>query len=198
MIIFKTLLSFVYLALVCDFALCDEVFKCLGDDGGVFFCNDKSKAISTKPLPKVIRENTKERIEAIRKSIPTTCVAHGAIDCSSGRDTDNSVVCFDGFRDSVERFQDACTRAKLSVSNVEVRNESVVLSVRNSTGSEARGIVLRAKISGQEKRTYPGPKVIKAHNVEDFVIPIDQTVSKLSYTIFCKTCDGMPTGIWER
>lgn len=71
-----------------------------------------------------------------------TCQRHGGVNCNAGKDNDGSVVCYDGFRGSEERFNFNCTTPKLEIIQISPDKSSTGFNVllRNLTAVEASNV----------------------------------------------------------
>lgn len=95
-----------------------------------------------------------------------TCGAHGGINCARGADKDGSVVCFDGYTDSIQRFAFECTAAKLDVLEVSPldRHGGFTVTVRNNKSVPAK----KTQLTFKPQRMEPGFTLVGPDEIEGF------------------------------
>jgi len=95
-----------------------------------------------------------------------TCVQHGGINCSAGPDKDGSVICFDSFADSVQRYAFECTSAKLELLSISKPDERGIFTVqvRNSKSVASQ----KTQVMFKPKRMEPGVKLSGPEQIEGF------------------------------
>ena len=160
----------------------------------------KSQLFTSKPkegfekaeLPPIIREDTKKKAESTLKS----CGNHGGIDCERGADTDGSVICFDGFKESLERYNFSCKEAKLSILKVEVEKKSheLIVFIRNLSSVAAQKVSISRKSSDGKVVRFSGPDKIAGFQSGEFRAAIqegeviDKIVSNDNILVQCLNC----------
>ena len=106
---------------------------------GIVEYSSKPKDPSAKPadLPKLGRWKPESP-----HVIQLTCSNHGGINCARGADTDGSVICFDSYRDSIQRFAFECSTAKLEIMSISKPDDRGIFTVaiRNNKAVAARKI----------------------------------------------------------
>lgn len=142
-----------------------------------------------------IKENFLERLEAIKRDTPATCSPHGGIDCEKGEDSvDNSVICYDNYRESKERFADFCTQTRLQlISEIfldkdgnEIPKEKrkprtfggitpsrIIVKLRNLSGIRARAVKVQGEIV-KRKFLATGPMDIEPFSLEEYKIEFEE------------------------
>ena len=123
------------------------------------------------------------------------------IDCRSGADSDGSVICLDGFRDSEELFRFRCIESKLKFQEVFLTDKTLLLTIRNISAVNARDIsvFLEIKKGLIDKTTYPllGDMQLEAYSLSDYTLELDGEEAKQlkeeevmagSLSIQCKNC----------
>ena len=129
-----------------------------------------------------------------------TCSTHGGNGCSLGPDVDGSVICEDGFRDAMTRFNFVCRMTKLSLVNKVVSDDGILrLIIRNMGAAKAKGIVVyyntHIEVEGsQEKLIASGPENIEGFQSGDYLLNIpnlldltrENIVDKVEIT--CENC----------
>lgn len=126
-----------------SFASGEPVFKSNSPTG-------KSPMYTTKPssqsqpanLPPIVRTDSQGKT-----FVRQTCHSHGGIDCGAGPDKDGSVICYDKYRDTGERFNFSCTAPKLEIANISRADAPFTFKVlvRNNAAAEAKGIKVNFK-----------------------------------------------------
>jgi len=165
----------------------------------------------------LIKENFQERLQAIKRSTPMTCVSHKGIDCEKGVDgSDGSVVCEDSFKDSLESFDEFCTQTRLQLisetfldkDGVEIPREKrkpktfggvtpakILVKLRNLSGIKAKQVKVEGEIV---KRKFRGEGAldIEPFSLEEYIISFDESSlpifpdfrTKYKTLIDCKNC----------
>lgn len=147
-----------------------DVYRWLDKDGVVHFSTTKPSP-DAKPadLPPIMRERY-----PVSLNIKATCKNHGGIDCQQGKDSDGSVVCGDGFKNSVERFQLRCTGAKIKTTEIDTDKDdgSISVWVRNEKDVEAKNVSVSipSKDSNGEKQLLEGkgPETISPMELAEY------------------------------
>lgn len=182
-------------------ALAEEIYSWKDESGTVHFSTiPKSNKAKPTELPEINRENLNDRIQAIKSSVPPTCIKHGGIDCNAGKDLDGSVICIDGFKDSVEPFVFACLEARLKVremtlidldgqtisyqpgSKVPKSNmlKSLTITLRNTAAIEAYDISIGIPWKYKQELPLDGPARIDGYGVGEYTLAFDRDVPAAS------------------
>lgn len=194
-----------------------QVYKCQDETGKTFFCNDPSRSPSNlkAELPQIGRENIDNKIAEIKSSKLETCKKHGGDKCELGADSDGSIICADGYRDSALPFKSVCLEAKLQVvslallrggvtylekgdsnlSNGELLDSDMLqLSLRNLTAVPAKLIKVYFETQRIAAKLADGPEAIEAYGSAEYQlraasfskkIPL---ASEVRYKISCVNC----------
>ncbi|RME61673.1 MAG: DUF4124 domain-containing protein [Candidatus Dadabacteria bacterium] len=144
-----------------------KIYKWTDKDGVVHYSSKKPKGVETaKPakLPKITKADIK-----VPSVVSTSCKHHGGIDCEAGADKDGSVICRDGYRDSLARFQFMCSSPKLLLDNISKLDEtgSFSVTVRNKRGVKAEGVNVYY-VYKDGKVLLKGPKEISSFGAAQF------------------------------
>ena len=113
-------------------------------------------------LPPIMKAEMK-----IPQSALTTCAKHGGVNCQAGTDTDGTVICYDGFRGSMERFAFTCNAPKLEVADVSEVSTDGSFSVFVRT---ARGVLATAPEVSVNSITGKQFKLLGPDSIEPFAL----------------------------
>ena len=175
-----------------------QVYRWTDENGETIYSSTpQHEAQSPAALPDVARENIKQKISNIKDSTPVNCDSHGGVDCSQGKDSeDSSVVCLDGFRDAVLPYEQACSEVKLQAEiGVEYPEspeavafdkafndghlidkripQRLVVSVRNLSGIAAKNVTVEFNIPFvQRKADAIGPDTVPAFGTEEYALEL--------------------------
>jgi hypothetical protein len=109
-----------------------------------------------------------------RDLTPATCRGHGGVKCSSGADSDGSVVCYDGFRESAQSFNDNCASARLVLTELrQIEGVKYAIVLRNTAGVPASGVRFSYKPSiglAVELSPVEGPETIAPYGSAEFIV----------------------------
>lgn len=165
------------------------------DDQGVVHYSSKpgSKDAAKANLPPITKAEMK-----IPQAALSTCNKHGGVNCQAGADTDGSVICYDGFRGSMQRFTFTCNAPKLEIADVSdvAEDGSFSVYVRNSRGVTASDPKLTVKTITGKALSLNGPTTIDAFGLAEFLYPPDPkrpilqkpTMAQIDAT--CANCPG--------
>lgn len=106
----------------------------------------------------------------VKKPLKQTCGMHGGINCTAGSDKDGSVVCYDGFKDSLQRFNFECSAPKLLLEKSDLVNGILVAIVRNNSSVDAKDIHVFAYQDAQEIALH-GPEEIAGFESGQYELP---------------------------
>lgn len=170
-----------------------EVYKWEDSSGGIHYSN-KPPSKSAKPaeLPPIMRGEVKVPVKKL-----VTCEQHGGVNCKLGPDKDGSVLCYDNFRESNERYTFVCNSPKLEISDIsEVdENGAFTVFVRNTKSVAANEAALIFKLPSGKQEKLKGPREIDAFGIGEFgyeggdpkeIIREQPTIADL--TITCANC----------
>jgi len=175
----------------------EEIYRYTDGQGNVYY-STKPKNPGDQPaaLPQIKKENLGERLADIKEDTPVSCDNRGGVDCSAGSDSDGSVICSDGFRNSDVPFQLHCLIAQLKVDRFELsdaKGETVPvtedfklptaslpkditaleLSLRNTSKIEAQGVSVTFYFP-EIHRSFEatGPDSVPSYGVGDYTLPL--------------------------
>lgn len=159
----------------------DPIYRAKDEKGNIFYTS-KPKSADAKPadLPKLIKAPSPDS-----KPSGTTCIGHGGVNCQAGADSDGSVICYDNFKESLQRFVFSCSAAKLAIipeSQTRAAGEFTVV-VRNKSSVAAKGI----KISGPRSVILEGPAEISPHDSASYKTKHDIN-KNAQFQINCDNC----------
>ncbi|HMO18447.1 MAG TPA: hypothetical protein PKA63_06635 [Oligoflexia bacterium] len=156
-------------------------------------------------LPEIEKYDIDTRIKELKAQTPETCLHRGGINCEAGVDTDGSVICHDGFRNSLEQFDISCSEVRLISSIKAPPSKSkrlmkvpIIIEVRNESGIEAKEV--RVKVSYpvapyEEERielSLEGPTSIPSYGIAEYSYSgklIDDRIAPRGHVkITCENC----------
>ncbi len=125
------------------------------DEDGVrhFSTIEPSQIAETAELPDIKKYDGDSRIQALKEVAKKTCLNRGGVDCEAGATETGTVICADGFRGSVEKYEGSCTEIRLiSTLNVPEAGKPdkrflsvpIKVSVRNESRIEATDVSVRS------------------------------------------------------
>lgn len=112
---------------------------------------DSVKAESAE-LPDIKKYDSDSRIESLREVSSKTCVNRGGVDCEAGQTESGGVICADGYKESLERFEGTCTQIRLvssldlpqtTRSNKHLMNVPIKVSIRNESRIQATNVAVK-------------------------------------------------------
>lgn len=186
-------------------AAADEIYTWTDESGQVHFSTEPRTPEAKKAeLPQLHREDLDEKIQDIRGSTPPNCHNHGGVDCSRGRDDDGSVICLDGFRDSMLPYRFSCLEARLRASELSLldRNQEVIgtinknfklsgaealeagemtllLTLRNNSSVEAFGVSVLLRTPGGSTIAAAGPEKVEPFGVAEYQLALSALPERL-------------------
>lgn len=186
----KTICGLVIVLGITVDASADAVYRWTDSKGKVHY---SSKAPDKKAKPANLPPIMREKITAVKSTL-ITCDKHGGIDCASGPDTDGSVLCLDGFKNSSARFRFSCQTAKLEVTDISEPEESGAFKVfvRNSKSVAAAKPSVIFKSDLGEKSKLVGPTEIEAYGVAEFLYRGSKPTSKPDIGKLELACSNCP------
>ena len=194
-----------------------QIYKCQDEAGRTYFCSDVSQSREKKvaDLPQIGRENLDSKIAEIRNSKLETCKKHGGDKCEFGPDTDGSVICADGYRQSALSFTSTCNEAKLQIlSSSMLEDGNVVLpkdryqsitkeqwgsvvfqlSVRNLSAVTVRSVRAYFETQRIPAMQAVGPETIEPYGSAEYQLraagfsSVGLSTSEIRYRIACGNC----------
>lgn len=170
-----------------------DIYKWTDKDGIVHYSSKKSKK-EAKPavLPEIMRAEVKIPATALK-----TCKNHGGIDCSTGADSDGSVICYDGFKGAAARFRFNCNSPKLDITEImDIDEEGYYkIIVRNSKSVAAENPKMTVRLPNDPKKELSGPSEISPFGVAEFKLklgPEEQLIGKPGFEDVTVTCANCP------
>ena len=179
-------------AMIClpDIALAQQIYRRILPNGAVEYSTSaEERTEQPAALPELGRENLDKKIKEIEHQTPPSCVEHGGVDCSRGRDSDGSVICLDGYRGALLPFRFHCLEAELA-KQIKVRSrgeenfsplsslkelktladklEALQITVRNLSAVEAWGLKVSFRLPRDIELPISGPDHIPAYGIADF------------------------------
>lgn len=149
----------------------DPVYTWKDESGVVHYSNARTnKSARPVDLPEIMRGEVK-----LTKKQGSTCAKHGGMNCHAGPDEDGSVICYDGHRESTERFRFRCTAPKLEIADVgePKQDGSFSVFVRNSKAVLAMNPKVTFKLDRDREVKLRGPPEIDAYGVGEFIYRSD-------------------------
>ncbi len=179
------LLSLVLQFLVANICYADEIYKWTDENGRTHY-SDKpfTKGQAKAKLPNVKKVNLKNRIKKLKKFSDKSCVNHGGIDCSQGVDkSDGSVICLDGHKDNLIKFNERCVNVKLYVETELSQKNGVTTiqaNIRNESAIMAKNLDVnfRLKETKDLKFRLEGANDIEAYGLENYTFTSKEKLDK--------------------
>lgn len=163
-------------------SLADPVYR-NSDERGVPYYSSKPKDSAQQPvqLPNIIKAPPIEAKPAL-----ITCVSHGGIDCQAGPDVDGSVICYDKYRESIQRFANSCTLAKLDIleESFKAGFNDFSLIVRNTSAIKAKGVEIKVNRGA----ALEGPTELEPYDSAQYIL----RAAASKNTNFIATCSNCP------
>ena len=163
----------------------DEIYKWTDKNGRTHFSDKPFTQGQTKAkLPDVKKINYKKRIQKLKKYSDKSCVNHGGVDCSQGKDkSDNSAICLDGYRESLIKYDERCLNVKLEVNTVvskEKRTTKIEASIRNESAIKAENLKVKFRLEEFRSLEFElvGAKEIEAYGLENYIFVTDKKLDK--------------------
>lgn len=178
---FLALQFFLFSTLLSNTSFADPIYRS-NDKNGVPVYSSKPKEPNAQPakLPNI----AKERMGEVKNN-SLTCVGHGGINCQSGADADGSVICYDNFKDSMQRFAVSCSAAKLAIIPESSKSgmNHFSLIVRNTSAVTARGV----KVFADKGLSLEGPSELEAYGSAEYSTR-DSSANKAKFQLSCDNC----------
>jgi hypothetical protein len=151
--------------------------------------------INRAPMP-IIPQPTKAK--------STGCDGRGGINCNAGSDSDGSVICHDGYTESILNFKSQCSAAKIELIEVSPLNPQggFTVTVRNRRAAEATGVTVEFLNPLGKRIPLVGPETIDPFGGAEYVfippakvdpakgdIGLIRAASAGDMTINCASCE---------
>lgn len=146
------------------FSFAEDIYRQETKSGSVSYSNkagDSNSVIAT--LPGLVKQ--KNVFNSENKAI-ASCSAHGGFDCTKGADTDGSVICYDGFKESLQRFAFSCNKSKLELieQSVKIQPPDTSFVIRNLSSVLAKNVTVKSS----QCSSIDGPTEIPAYDSSEF------------------------------
>ena len=197
---------FKFIVLSPQFVSADEIYKWVDKDGTIRYSTKKlDEDQAPADLPDISREDLDKKIDNLRLTTPNTCQKHGGIDCSQGSDKDGSVICLDGFRDALPRYNAHCLQTNLEgdfqvlfwskrepyrfaksgkIKRLRDRPKSIRLVLRNLNRTKAENMTVSVTFPPRRKFILKGPANIAPYGVANYDLELLDTKMEISeYTL---------------
>jgi hypothetical protein len=179
----KTLFLFLSLSFSTLNVLAEPIYKSESKSGiPVYSSKSSSNQAEIAKLPTLKTETADTNTE---KQELISCSSHGGINCSLGKDIDGSVICYDGFRDSQQRYVFSCSRAKLEILEASLTSDASSSSfiVRNLSNVTAKVL----SVSLRNSLVIKGPEQLDGY--DSIEIKVEGVLKNLSgISVSCENC----------
>lgn len=171
----------------------DKVFKWQDSQGVIHYSNRPGdKDARPAELPPIMRGEVKLASPKL-----LTCDAHGGVSCRAGNDTDGSVICNDGFRNSSQRFRFTCAAPKLDIADIsDVTPEGgFSVFIRNSKSVAANKPAVAFSRPDGTKVVLNGPAEVEPFGSAEFVYQASDGVQLKDKPTFAQlnvVCENCP------
>jgi len=161
---------FTALLAVPTLSIADPIYKQQSSSGSVVYSSKKpSDAAKPHDLPEIMHGDS-----PIAKVNLESCNNHGGVNCQAAADSDGSVICFDGYRESSERFLWKCKSAKLELVQITDPDPDgkITIVVRNlkSVTALSPSVILHGE--NREKLTLQGPATLEPFGIGEFSLQL--------------------------
>lgn len=169
-----------------------QIYKWVDDQGRTFYASTKQepKAELAK-LPEIKRIK-----DAPLDHFKEGCKQHGGASCDRGADSDGSVICLDGFRDSPLPFRFACSSARLTLEELNAKGDKQKIFVKNGSNVQARSVAIKVSLSDGSHIFAIGNQTVEPNSLEEFEIPLKDLklaqgvkLSQKDVQITCANCE---------
>lgn len=182
----KVLLAYCVVFSSLQYSFAQDIFK-EEKEGAPFYTTSKpSPNAQAATLPEI----EKTALPPIATS-PATCRSHGGVKCKEGADVDGSVICTDGFRDSLQNFESTCSEAKLVIETInrDRASRTAKIFVRSVNPVDAKEPYLSYRDIEMKKHILMGPPNLDAYGILEFDLQnlgVDE--EKTSIQVGCSNC----------
>jgi hypothetical protein len=175
-----------------NFSFAQELYKQQDASGRIIYSSKPKEGDIPHVLPTIARKN----IEIVADK---TCMTHGGNSCESGPDTDGSVICMDGYKEALSRFNFNCRTAKLSIVNKNLTSDGLLrVVVRNSAAALAKDVSVEYKHKTEFSNTFEkligiGPEKINGFESGDYLFNLPNSLELIRQNIVDKfeiTCEN--------
>lgn len=186
-------------------AAAGDIYTWTDENGKVHYSTEPHADAQKADLPEVRREDLDEKIKDIKGSTPPNCHKHGGVDCSRGSDSDGSVICLDGFKDSMLPYRFSCLEARLRASELNLLNGqhevigiinkdfeiseeqalqagdmALLLTLRNNSSVEAFGVSVQVRTPDGSKVEAAGPDKVEPFGVAEYQLPLKSLPERIA------------------
>lgn len=180
---------------VASAALAQPVYKAPSPTGKSTLYSSQSKGgRDEKPanLPPIVRVDPEGKT-----FVRQTCHSHGGIDCAAGPDKDGSVICYDKYKDTGERFNFSCTAPGLEIAQISKAEAPANFKVliRNTAATDAKGVKVDFKPEIGGTFHLEGTATIKGFQSGEFLYkPLDEfhKFSPPDQSVVAVSCSNCP------
>ena len=144
----------------------ENVYRWTAPDGTVHYSTTPpNKDAKPAELPKIMKFEMK-----MPEMKFSSCEGHGGVNCQAGADSDGSVVCYDGFKNSSAPYRFACASPKLAVADISPvdENGSFTVFVRNSKGVAAQKVRVAMKTKTGREIALEGPDTVDPSGTSEY------------------------------
>jgi hypothetical protein len=147
-------------------SLSEAIYKKTNPDGKIEY---SSKAHTPQHMPAKLPEIMRGEVKLPANS-QVTCDKHGGVNCEAGADTDGSVICYDGFKDVLQRFKLTCLAPKLEIVSISKNEEDqgFTVTLRNLKQAEAKQVLVTAKTIQGSTIQLDGPTQVTLLGSADY------------------------------
>ncbi len=169
-----------------------QIYKWVDEQGRIFYSTSKQepKAELAK-LPEIKRIK-----DAPLDQFKEGCKQHGGASCDRGADSDGSVICLDGFRESPLPFRFACSSARLAIEEISVKGDKQKIFIKNGSGVQAKSVAVKISLPDSSNVFATGKQTLEPHSLEEFEIPLQELkldkgvkLAQKDIQITCANCE---------
>jgi hypothetical protein len=153
-----------------------EVYRGVSKSGAPLYTSQPNSSADTPArLPKITKGSYQ-----IARSVPPSCIDHGGVNCQEGADADGSVICYDGFRGALLRFNQHCSEAKLELVEVTEPDDEGTMKVivRNTRSAEALATRVELRRSRGERLALTGPETVPPYQMAEYSLAFGSLTDK--------------------
>lgn len=169
-----------------------QIYKWVDEQGRTFYSSSKQEPrAELAKLPEIKRIK-----DAPLDHFKEGCKQHGGASCDRGADSDGSVICLDGFRESPLPFRFACSSARLSLEQLQAKGDKQKILIKNSSGVQGKSVAVKVSLSDGTQVFASGSQTIEPHALEEFEILLKElklakgvTLSEKDIHITCANCE---------
>ena len=157
-------LGFIIFLLFAGSTFADPIYKSTDKKGvPVYSSKPKDSKAELAKLPNIVKEPMDQG--KIKPAV-ISCAGHGGVNCQAGADGDGSVICYDNFKNSIQRFAVSCSAAKLAIIPESYKSgvSNFSLVVRNTSAVAAKSV----KVQSDKGLLLEGPSELEAYGSADY------------------------------